>query len=152
MTVTHELASLGAGGGPTGAVDNVVEPKLEEAQHVLAGHALPARGLGEDVAELPLGEAVAEASLLLFLQLQEILGDRAAPTRTAMLARRVRALVEGDGLALRAPDVGSQAPREARARSGVARHGQALRRLLRRHPLCGIGVQSLMPVTSMPAC
>ena len=43
--------------------------------------------------------------------------------------------------------------REARSgESGVARHGQALRRLLRRQPLCGIGVQSLMPVTSMPAC
>ena len=79
VTVTHELASLRAGGGPTGAVDDVVEPKLKEAQHVLAGHALPTRGLGKDVTELPFGEAVAEAGLLLLLQLQEVFGDRAAP-------------------------------------------------------------------------
>src|SRR5207248_4759158 len=41
------------------------------------------------------------------------------------------------------------APAEAADRSGVPRH-QTLRRLGGRQPLCGIGVTSLMPETSMP--
>ena len=35
-------------------------------------------------------------------------------------------------------------------RTGVASHRQTLRRLGGRQPLCGTGVTSLMPVTSMP--
>ena len=120
MTVTHELASLRAGGGPTGAVDDAVEPKLKEAQHVLAEYFPPTRGLGKDVMELPFGEAVAEAGLLLLLQLQEVFGDRVVDARHARPA--VRALVEA--MSALVPWMLTQAPR-TRARGPAAYYDQA---------------------------
>ena len=53
--MAHELARLRAGGGPAGAVHDVVETKLKETKHVLAGDTLTPAGLGVDVAELRLG-------------------------------------------------------------------------------------------------
>src|SRR4029079_15355508 len=55
------------------------------------------------------------------------------------------------GLTLRAlqEELHALAPAEPANRSGITRH-QTLRRLGSRQPLCGIGVTSLMPTTSMP--
>src|SRR5262245_4958533 len=152
VAVVDELAGLGAGGRPAGPVDDVVEPALEQLQHDLAGDAALARGLLVEVAELPLVEAVGEAGLLLLLELLEVLGRVAAPA-AAVLTRRVGAALQGAVLARGAPDVGAQAAGDSGLGPGVARHAwlpQTRRRLGGRQPLCGTGVTSLMPVTSMP--
>ena len=75
VAVADELAGLGPGGRPAGAVHDVVEALLAVAEQVLARHALAAVGLVVEVAELLLGEAVGEAGLLLLLELQQVLAD-----------------------------------------------------------------------------
>ena len=91
--VAHELTGLTARGAEAQAVDDVVEPHLEQAQQVLAGDALLAAGHHVVVVELLLEHLVVAARLLLLAQLQEVLGllDAAA----AVLARRVRAPFDG---------------------------------------------------------
>ena len=71
-----ELAGLGTGRRPAGAVHDVVEAQLEEPQQVLAGDAVTAVRLLVEVAELPLREAVGEAGLLLLLELEQVLATR----------------------------------------------------------------------------
>src|SRR5690606_18083320 len=118
---------------------------------VLAGDAGSARRLRVQRAELALVEAVGEASLLLLLELEQVLAHVAAATGATVLAGRVGALLHGDRLALGAPDVRAQTARDARLGTGVAGHlSYILRRLGGRQPLWGTGVTSLMPVTSMP--
>src|SRR6266542_1970434 len=93
VPVPHELASLRPGGGEAEPVDDVVQPRLEHPQQVLAGDAGPAGRLGVVRPELLLEQAVVPARLLLLAQLQQVLGllDAAA----AVLARRVRAALDG---------------------------------------------------------
>ncbi|KAG1648330.1 Kynurenine--oxoglutarate transaminase [Nymphon striatum] len=62
---------------PTDSVDEVVQAQFQELQHVLAGYALLAVRFLVEVAELTLGQAVGEASLLLFLQLDQAFVDDA---------------------------------------------------------------------------
>src|SRR5205823_7938436 len=96
--------------------------------------------------------SVDAARLLLLAQLEQVLA--LADPATTVLAGRV-------GLALhRAPhrvalgalqeQLHALAPAEPAHRGGVACHRQTLRRLGGRQPLCGIGVTSLMPTTSIP--
>src|SRR5213078_487368 len=75
------------------AVDDVVEPRLERAQQVVARDAALAGRLLVVGAELGLEQAVVAPRLLLLAQLQQVLGllDAAA----AMLARRVAAALDG---------------------------------------------------------
>ena len=85
--MAHELAGLSARGREAEAVDDVVEPGLEDAQEVLAGDAaLPAR-LGVVGAELRLEQAVVAARLLLLAQLQPVLALLLASA--PVLARRL---------------------------------------------------------------
>ena len=109
VSVVHELTSLWASCCPTGAVHDVVEAKLEVAKHVLTGNAGAALRLIVDVAELTLTEAVRETSLLLLLKLEQVFADVAAATSLAVITWWVWTLVESDGLALGAPNVGSKA-------------------------------------------
>src|SRR3546814_11059106 len=91
--------------------------------------------------------------LLLLLELHRVL-RRLAPTRAAVLARRVGPLVESLAALLVLEDVDAEAPRDLDLGAGVASHGfltpQTRRRLGGRQPLGGTGVTSLIPVTSMP--
>ena len=89
VAVADELAGLGPAGAPAGAVDDVVEAQLEQAQQVLTGDARLAVGLLVEVAELLLDEAVDAAGLLLLVQLREVLGALLA-AGAAVLARAGR--------------------------------------------------------------
>src|SRR5581483_3537174 len=73
-------------------VDDVVEPRLEHAQEVLAGDPVQPVGFLVVRAELLLEQAVVPARLLLLAQLEQVLGllDPAA----AVLARRVAAALD----------------------------------------------------------
>ena len=81
----HQLACFGARRAEAHAVDDVVQPRLQQHQQVLAGVALAARGFLVVTAELALQHAVHALDLLLLAQLQAEV--RLARTRrAAMLA------------------------------------------------------------------
>ena len=86
--VADELPRLTARSPETQPVDHVVEPDLEQTQEVLAGDALLTAGHDIVVVELLFEHLVEAPRLLLFAQLQQILGLLDAPA--AVLARRVR--------------------------------------------------------------
>ena len=96
VAVVHELARGEDGGHELGAVDHRVEPPLQERDQVLAGVAAHALGLGEDAAELLLGQiAVVALELLLGAKLEaEVRHLALAPL--AVLAGAVLAAVHGD--------------------------------------------------------
>src|SRR5204863_3091290 len=93
VPVADELARLRAGGGEAEPVDDVVEPRLEHPQQVLARDARALRGLRVVGAELLFEQTVVPARLLLLAQLQQVLAllDAAA----AVLARRIAATLDG---------------------------------------------------------
>ena len=138
-----------AGAGEAGAVDDVVQPRLEDLQQVVTGLALATHCLLVVATELLLQHAVAVLGLLLLLQLQEVLALLDA--RAAVLAGRVRTTLEGG---VTADEVDVEATRDARRGSGVTSHrSQTRRRFGGRQPLCGCGVTSEMVPTSRPvAC
>ena len=92
VAVPDELPRLGARAREAEPVDDVVEPRLEHPQEVLARRAGAARRLLVRVAELLLEQPVVAARLLLLAQLQQVLAllDAAA----AVLTRRIRAALD----------------------------------------------------------
>jgi hypothetical protein len=127
VAVRDELASLGAGAGEAHPVDHVVQPELQRPKQVLAGHAGPALGNHEVVAELALEHAVRAANLLLLTQLHAVLANLA--TADAVLTGRggpplERALL---GVAARAleEELGALPPAEAANGVGVTGHGSS---------------------------
>src|SRR6185312_9561455 len=152
VAVTHELPCLGARAGEAEAVDDVVEPRLEHPQEVLAGRAGAARRLGVRVAELLLEQAVVAARLLLLAELQQVLAllDAAA----AVLSRRIRAALDrallGEAALALQEELEPLPAALAALRSGVAGHYPRLR-FLGRTPLCACGETSLTPRISSPA-
>src|ERR1700733_11837201 len=77
--VRHQLARLGARCGKTHAVDDVVQPALQELQQRLAGGpGAPRRGLVV-IAKLALEHAIHAAQLLLLAQLQTVARQPLAP-------------------------------------------------------------------------
>ena len=139
------------------AEDDVVEAQLERPEQGLAGHAGVARRLDEVVAELLLEDAVDAADLLLLAKLQAVVADLAAAD--AVLARRRRAPLERALLGVAAAALEEELQPFAAAEPadgiGVTGHGlfgaQTRRRLGGRHPLCGMGVTSVIALTSRPA-
>ena len=125
VAVGDELAGLGARRREAHPVDDVVEPQLERAQQVLAGHAGSVLGVDEVVAELALEDAVDAADLLLLAQLEAVLADLAAAD--AVLAGRRRAALEGALLGIAAAaleeELRALPAAEAADGSGVAGHG-----------------------------
>src|SRR4051794_12285659 len=152
VAVTDELARLRARGGEAEAVDDVVEPRLEHPQQVLAGDAALAGGLLVVRAELLLEQAVVAARLLLLAQLEQVLAllDPAA----AVLARRVapaldRALLGQAPLALE-EELHALPAAVPALRSKVTGHYTRLR-FFGRTPLCACGDTSFTPRISSPA-
>ena len=92
--MAHDLARLRAAGAEAHAVDDVVQPALEQRQHVFAGDALLLRGLFEIVAELRFEHAVDAARLLLFAKLQAV-ADESSPSIFAVLPGNEVALFDG---------------------------------------------------------
>ena len=105
-----------------------------------------------EVAELLLEHAVDAARLLLLTKLEQVLAltDATAAVQT----RRVRPALDRAphrvALGALQEELHALAPAEPAHGTGVTSH-QTLRRLGGRQPLCGMGVTSLMPTTSMPA-
>src|SRR5918998_3390525 len=135
VAVAHELAGLGPARPPPGAVDDVVEAGLEHPQQDLAGDALLAHGLGVEVAELLLHEAVDAAGLLLLPQLDQVLGVLAAQLGAAVVTGRVGApldrALERVALGALEEQLHLLPPAQAADGTGVAGHGSdppALRR------------------------
>jgi len=130
VTVSHELARLGAGAAEAHAKDDVVETRLEQPQEVLAGHAGARLGLVEVALELPFHDAVDAADLLLLTQLDPEL--RHLPPAHPVLARRGRPPLEGALLGVAARTLQEElhplAPAEPADRVGVASHRQGPRR------------------------
>jgi len=89
VAVPDQLASLGARRRETGAVDGVVQAALEEAEHLLARAALPARRVLVVAVELALEDAVHATNLLLLAQANRVLAELDAAL--TVLAGRVRA-------------------------------------------------------------
>ena len=87
-SVPDDLARLRAREREAQAVDDVVEPALEEAEHLLARAALAARGVEVVLAELALEDAVDATHLLLLAKADRVLAELDA--RLAVLPRRVR--------------------------------------------------------------
>src|SRR5262249_49190812 len=95
VAVVDELARREHRGDELGAIDHGIEPALEQPDHVRAGIALHADGLGVDAAELPLGDiAVIAAQLLLGAQLHAVVGELALAA-LAVLAGPVFPAVDG---------------------------------------------------------
>src|SRR6478672_1145460 len=156
VAVRDELASRTTGAGQAGAVDHVVQAGLEDLQQGLTGFARAARGLLVVTAELLLHDAVGEASLLLLLQLGEVL--LLLHPATAVLAGREGTELE---VLVAADEVDLEATRLLGDGAGVTSHefslspcslptAQTRRRLGGRTPLCGEGVTSLIAPTSRP--
>src|ERR1700722_10684753 len=103
MAVADQLARREGRRHEFGAVDHGVEPRLQQPDHILAGVAGAARGVGVIFAELPLGDvAVIALELLLGLKLGAIIREFLGAA-LAVLARTIRALV--DGTLGTAPDI-----------------------------------------------
>jgi hypothetical protein len=104
--------------------DDVVEPELEDAQEVLAGHAGAGLGLLEVVVELALQDAVDPADLLLLAKLEAVVADLAA-AHAVLTGRRGTAL-EGAllGIAARAleEELRALAAAEPADRTSVSGH------------------------------
>src|SRR5262249_46339437 len=93
--VADELARGEHRGHELRPVDHGIEPALQQPDHVGAGIALHADGLGVDAAELALGDiAVIAAQLLLGPQLNAVIGELALAA-LAVLAGAVFAAVDG---------------------------------------------------------
>ena len=124
VAVAYELAGLRARCGKAQAVDDVVQPRLEEAQELLARDARAAGRLLVVVAELLLEQAVVPARLLLLAQLEEVLAllDAAA----AVLTRRIRATLDrsllGEAALAFQEQLHALAAADAALRSEIARH------------------------------
>ena len=88
VAVINKLSCLGPRRSYPGSVDDVIEAKLEEAQHILAGNTISSIGLLVEAPKLFLGETVRMSSFLFLLQLDQVL-RRITPTPcAAMFARR----------------------------------------------------------------
>ena len=91
--MAHELPRLRPRRRQAEAVDDVVEPALEQLQQRLAGDAARPLGRLEVAAELILEHAVDALDLLLLAQLQAVAGELRLP-RLAVLPRREVALLD----------------------------------------------------------
>ena len=150
--MAHELAGLAAARRERRAEHDVVEAQLEQTEQVLTGDARLLVRLRVDELELLFEQPVDAPALLLLAQLEQVLA--VADATAAVLTGRVRTPLDraAHRVALRALEeqLHALAPAEPAHRARITRH-QTLRRLDWRHPLCGIGVTSLIPTTSMPA-
>jgi len=120
--VAHELAGLRTGARPAGAVHDVVEALLEQAEQVLTRGTLLTHGLFVGVAELALEDAVDVLRLLLLLQLGEVLAAGVATAGAPVGAGREGTALERLAALLVLEDVGAQAARDTHLGAGVASH------------------------------
>src|SRR5438094_1060445 len=94
VSVRDELAGVTTRGGEASPVDDVVEPRLQQAEQVEAGDAGHLRGSVEVEPELALEQEVDAARALLGAQLDPVVGHLAA-ANLGVHAGRHRATVEG---------------------------------------------------------
>src|SRR5882672_6799458 len=121
--VAHELARLGARRGKAHAVDDVVEPRLQELEELLARGARATRRLLVVAAELALEHPVHAAEFLLLPQLQTVVGQP-LPALALDAARRHLELalaLQRLGTALE-KQIGALAASELACGTGISRH------------------------------
>src|SRR5690606_8060217 len=122
--VVDQLARFGAGRTKAHAINDVVQARLEQLDEHFAGVAATTLGFGEVLAELFFKNAVHPLELLLFAQLQTVVGSAGA-RNAAMLAGLGLELafrVERAAGALQ-EEVGTLAARELAFRSNITCHG-----------------------------
>src|SRR5689334_1920241 len=148
----HELARGRTGDSEAHAVDDVVQARLEELQQVFTRVALLGGRLLVVVAELTLEQAVDALDLLLFAQLGRMVGQLALAGGGAVLAGLLLQLALGIERARRRlqAEVGAFATSELTGGTNITSHGSSAPQTRRffggRHPLCGMGVTSMMLV------
>src|SRR5256712_3202098 len=150
VAVADKLPCLRPRLGEAGAVDGVVETQLEVDEQRLAGGTGHLGGTVERVLHLPLENAVHASRLLLLAKLQREVGDL-APTLLVHAGRR-RALFEralGEALLTFEEELHPLTTADPADGARVPRHQTRLR-FGGRQPLCGIGVTSVIAVTSRP--
>src|ERR1051325_9468949 len=93
MAMTHEEPGFSARTGKAKPIGDIVEAPFKQNQQGLAGDAFGARGFGESTAELIFQQTVHPLDLLLFAQLQAVLGE--LRPALAMLSRRIVTALDG---------------------------------------------------------
>src|SRR5487761_141081 len=155
VAVRDQLPRLLARSAQAESIYDVVKAKLEVTEQVDAGHAGFALRAAAVVSGLPFLQPVRTASLLLGAELETVV-RRLALAGLAVHARRESAALDGAlrrvaALTLEV-ELGALPPAKAANGSAVVRHQTRLR-LGGRQPLCGIGVTSVIALTSKPvAC
>src|SRR5258705_522688 len=121
--VAHELARLGARRGKAHAVHDVVEPRFQELQQLLARGAGAARRLLVVATELALEHAVHAAELLLLAQLQAVIGQPLPPLALDAAGRHLELALalERLGAALE-KQVGALPAGKVGCTTGISRH------------------------------
>src|SRR5208283_5836484 len=178
MPVANHLARLRQRAGEAETIHHVVKPPLEQHQQVLAGNSVHPLSHLEAGRELRFHQTVDALDLLLFTQSnREFRKTRARLTVRSgwIIAPLDRALVAVASLSLE-EEFQSFAPAQSAYRTQIPCHrrlrlfhsrvshhftfhfslftasgDQTLRRFGGRHPLCGIGVTSLIEMTPSPA-
>src|SRR5438034_1331638 len=150
VAVSHELPRLRARLRESGAVHRVVEAPLEVDEERLTRRAGHFGGAVERVLHLALEHAVHATRLLLLAKLEREVAHLAAALlvhagwRRALLERAL-----GEALLALEEELHALPAADAADGSGVTSHQTRLR-FGGRQPLCGIGVTSVIAVTSRP--
>src|SRR5579871_3139338 len=151
----HHLTRKWPRRGKPDAENHVVQPRFEQLQQCFAGHTTLLQRLVEHPAELRLHEPVLITQLLLLRQADAVVTLLAPRFLRAVHAGRIRPAFE---IFRRAENRLAKSAADANSWSFISCHDAkspdyTRRRLGGRHPLCGIGVTSLMTVISRPiAC
>src|SRR6185503_17812360 len=118
VAMPDQLAGGGAGVSDAKVVDDIVEARLENLKHLLAGHTAALEGAFVHAAELAFHQPVVIPELLLFQQAQAVVSGLAA----GFGAVHARAVVAALEIFCRAENGQAEAAADADAGTGVASH------------------------------
>ncbi len=145
----NQLTRLGTSRAEAHAVNHVIQTALQQLQQVLASSAFTAGGFLVVAAELTLEHAVDATNFLLFAQLSTVIGQ--ASTTLAVYTRRGFDVALGFERAYTTlqKEIGAFTTRQFALGTNITSHFSLSPDYTRRffggrHPLCGIGVTSVM--------
>ena len=147
-----DLARHAAGLGKAKTIDHVVKAQFEELQQVFTGDALHVGRLEVVTVELLLQHTVNKLDLLLFLELRAVLGNLLALVAARVASRLLVAVAHDRRRDIQAPALlGDRLFIVSHVLSSSLPIPYTRRRFGGRQPLWGIGVTSLIMLTSRPA-